>query len=1036
MKKHLLLTVLFVLIGGSALLAQTRVITGTVTSSAEGEGVIPGVSVTVPGTTLGAYTDMAGKYTLSVPANAKTLTFSFIGMKTVEIGIGDKSVIDVVMDQDLLNLDEVIVTGVAAGTPKKKMAVSVERVDEGKLKEVYAGSASSALQGKVAGLTIINSTGEPGSAATILVRGATQITGSQAPLIILDGAIMEGTLSDINVDDIESIEVVKGASASALYGSRAGNGVIAVTTRRGNLLAEGRSEVIIRNEYGINRLAKKYNLATHHQYRLADDYASYPYTKYAGVTYPSNYPGYGDVGVSGSRSIEPDQYLDNPYSRLFDHEAEIFPGSGYYTNYVSVGSNLGKTNFLVSFENNRQSGLVAETDGYQRNSFRVNVDHKLSAKLSVSATNLYVKSSTQDPGGANYYNGGVFFNTLLLEPDADFNAPNPDGQPYLFIPNIWQNEQESPIYNLWKIQDMTKRDRFLGTYLLKYNITSFLNFEGKYAYEYSLGDYTTYNPYDTYTRGGEGPVYSQGSYYRASTTDFSRNFQATINFNKKFGPFNTRAKLSYLFEKESYKSYSATGYDFALGGVPSFDAITGNKSITSYQDAIIAKNYFAILYIDFKDKYIFDGMFRYDGSSLFGADARWNPYYRVSGAWRITEDFKIPGVQELKLRAAYGTAGQRPGFADQYEVMAISGGLTSKAQLGNKNLKPSLSKEWEVGLNFDFLNRFSFEIIHSNTNTSDQILSVPLAVQYGGWPSQVQNAGSLNSKVWEATFDAAVVRKTNLTYNVGFVFDQVKTKITKLTVPPFQTGPQGQEANRCFYIREGEVFGAMYGYKFLTSLEELSQQLGETDNVSNYVLNSDGYVIPRGTEGTTSEVPVKKRDSNGALWYGKVGDSSPKFKISMTNNFNYKGFGLYALLEWKNGGDIYNKSAQWLTRDDRHGMMDQFGKPDYLKKTLTYYKTFYDVNEFNDFWVEDGSYLKLREVSLSYTIPSTALKSFIKGYIKGVKISVLGRNLYTLTNYSGYDPEVATTNGTQYFSYDFMGYPNYRSFAASLELKF
>lgn len=1036
MKKQLLLIVLFVFMGASTLLAQTRVITGTVTSSVEGEGPIPGVSVTVVGTTIGAYTDMAGKYTLNVPANARTLNFSFIGMKTREEQIGGRSVIDVVLEQDLLNLDEVIVTGVAAGTPKKKLAVSVERVDEEKLKEVYAGSASSALQGKVAGLTIINSSGEPGSAATILVRGATQITGSQAPLIILDGAIMEGTLADINVDDIESIEVVKGASASALYGSRAGNGVIAVTTRRGNMLVEGRTEIVVRNEYGINTLAKKYDLATHHQYQLAEDQGSYSYTRYKGVTYPANYPGYGDEGVDGSRSIEPDQYLDNPYARLYNHEDEVFPGSNYYTNYVSVGSNLGKTNFLLSFENNRQSGLVAETDGYKRNSFRLNVDHKLTPKLSVSASNLYVKSSTQDPGGANYYNGGVFFNTLLLEPDADFNAPNPDGQPYLFIPNIWQDEQESPIYNLWKVEDLTKRDRILGTYNARYNLTNSINVEGKYAFEYSLGDYTTYNPYDTWTRGGEGPVYSQGSYYRASSADFSQNFQATVNFNRKFGDFNTRAKLSYLFEKEAYKSHSATGNDFSLGGVPSFDAISGNKSITSYQDEIIAKNYFAILYLDYKDKYIFDGMYRYDGSSLFGSEARWNPYYRLSAAWRITEDIKIPGVQEFKLRAAYGTAGQRPGFADQYEVMSISGGLTSKFQLGNVNLKPSLSKEWEIGLNLDFLNRFSLEIIRSITNTTDQILGVPLAVQYGGWPSQVQNAGSLNSKVWEASFNAALIRKTNAAYNIGFIFDRVRTKITELTVPPFQTGPQGQEANKCFYIREGEVFGAMYGYKFLTSLEELAEQLGETDNISNYVINSDGYVIPKGTEGTTSEKPIKKLDETGAVWYGKTGDSNPKFKLAMTNNFSYKGFGLYALLEWKNGGDIYNKSAQWLTRDDRHGMMDQYGKPDYLKKTLTYYKTFYDVNDFNDFWVEDGSYLKLREVSFSYTVPASALGNFANGYIKGVKLSILGKNLWTLTNYSGYDPEVATTDGTQYFSYDFMGYPNYRSFAASLELKF
>jgi len=1036
MKRLLLMIILCVFAGTSVLLAQARVITGTVTSSVEGEGPIPGVSVTVVGTTLGTYTDLGGNYTLSVPANARFLSFSFIGMKTQDVEIAGRSVINVVLDQDLLNLDEVIVTGVAAGTPKKKLAVSVERVDENKIKEVYAGSASSALQGKVAGLTVISSTGEPGSAATILVRGATQITGSQAPLIILDGAIMEGTLGDINVDDIESIEVVKGASASALYGSRAGNGVIAVTTRRGNLLTEGKSEIIVRNEYGYNSLAKKYNLATHHQYQLQDDQASFPYTRYRGVTYPANYPGFGDEGVTGSRIIKADQYLDNPYARLYDHESEVFPGSGFYTNYISAGSNLGKTNFLISFENNRQAGLVTETDGYKRNSFRVNVDHRLTPKLLISASNLYVKSSTQDPGGANYYNGGVFFNTLLIEPDVNLKSENPDGQPYLFVPNKWQEEQENPIYNLWKVEDLTKRNRILGTYNARYNISPAINVEGKYAFEYSVGDYSSYEPYDTWERGGSGPTYSLGTYYRRGTNSFSQNFQTTVNFNQKFGDFNTRAKLSYLFEKQEYKSHSARGYDFSLGGVPSFDAIAGNKSITSYQDEILAKNYFAILYLDYKDKYIFDGMYRYDGSSLFGSEARWNPYYRLSAAWRLTEDIHIPNVQELKLRAAYGTAGQRPGFADQYEVMAISGGLTQKSQLGNMHLKPSLSKEWELGLNFDFLNRFSFEVIRSITNTSDQILAVPLAVQYGGWPSQVQNAGSLNSKVWEASFNAAVVRKTNFTYNAGFIFDRIRTKITELTVPPFQTGPQGQEADKCFYIREGEVFGAMYGYKFLTSLEEMRQQLGADDNIDNYVLNSDGFVIRKGTEGTTEEKPIKKLDEEGALWYGKTGDSNPKFKMAMTNNLSYKGIGLYALLEWKNGGDIYNKSAQWLTRDDRHGMMDQSGKPDYLKKTLSYYKTFYDVNDFNDFWVEDGSYLKLREVSLSYTIPASALNNFANGYIKGIKVAVLGKNLWTLTNYSGYDPEVATTDGTQYFAYDFMGYPNYRSFAASLEIKF
>ncbi|MBW6500784.1 MAG: SusC/RagA family TonB-linked outer membrane protein [Bacteroidales bacterium] len=1044
MKKIILLVVLFVFTSASALLAQTRVITGTVTSAIEGEGPIPGVSVVVPGTTLGAYTDIDGKYSLNVPSNASTLIFTFVGMKTEEVAIAGRSVIDVVMSLDLLNLDEVIVTGVAAGTPKKKMAVSVDRIDSEKLKEVYAGSASSALQGKVSGLTVVSSTGEPGSAATILVRGATQISGSQTPLIILDGAIMEGTLGDINVDDIESIEVVKGASASALYGSRAGNGVIAVTTRRGNMLTEGQTEVIVRNEYGINNLAKKYDLATHHAFVLAPDQASFPYTRYAGVTYPAGYRG-TEAGFTGSRVDEPDLYMDNPYAVLYDHEDLIFSGNDFYTNYVSVGSNLGKTNFLVSFENNVQSGLLVETDGYKRNSFRLNVDHKISPKLSVSASNLYVKSSTQDPGGDSKYNGGIFFNVLLSAPDTDFKMDNPDGQPYLFIPNAWETTTENPLYNLWKLQDLTTRNRVLGTYSAKYNLTNFLNLEGKYAFEYSTNTSESYSPYDTYTRAGANAVYSEGYLQIYDGKSISQTAQITANFNKKFGNFNTRARLSYLFEKGTFNSNQATGYDFSLGGVPSFDAIKGNKSITSYKNEIKAKNYFGILYLDYRDKYIFDGMLRYDGSSLFGEDARWNPYYRVSAAYRITEDLKIPGVQEFKIRGAYGTAGQRPGFADQYEVMAISGGQTSKSQLGNKLLKPSLSKEFEVGLNIDFLNRFSLEVVHSETNTTDQILSIPLAVQYGGWPSQIQNAGTLNAKVWEGSLNAVIVRKSDLNYDIGFIFDRVRAMITELNAPPYQTGPQGQEANKCFYVREGETFGVMYGYSWVTSLDQMAQQLAEADiastwwddtSIDSYTINSDGYVIVKGTEGTTSELPVRTLGEDGKALFSKIGDTNPKFKLSMRNSFSYRGFGVYGLLEWKNGGDLYNKSAQWLTRDNRHGMMDQFGKPDHLKKAIPYYKGFYDVNTFNSFWVEDASYLKLREVSVSYTVPSSALRGFMNGYVKGIKLALMGRNLLTFTNYTGYDPEVQTTDGTQYFAYDFMGYPNYRSFSASLEFKF
>jgi TonB-linked SusC/RagA family outer membrane protein len=1036
MKKIVLFMAFLFLAGMQTIMAQTKSVSGSVTSASDG-APIPGVSVIVKGTTIGTVTDINGKYQLNVPANASALTFSFIGMKTQDLTIGGLSTIDALLQDDVFGIDEVVVSGVASETPRKKLAVSVGKVDEKDLKQVPAFSAGSALQGKMAGVTVINSTGEPGMSSTILVRGATQLAGSQNPLIIVDGVRMQGTLADINVDDVESIEVVKGASASALYGSQAGNGVVVVTTKRGKGTAKGQTTVTFRNEYGINRVDNKYDLSESHAYKLATDWESVTnYTKYAGVTYPSGYQG-GTVGLSGARSLEPDHYMDNPYGRLLNHQKDFFVGNDFYTNYISVQNNSGNTNFLASFENYTNSGILFETQGYNRNSFRMNIDHRISDKLSLSASNLFVKSHQNYPGGDSKYNGGVFFNILLLEPDVDLKLQNPDGQPYLFIPNPWQSEQENPLYNLWKIEDNLERDRFLGAYALNWEITPDLKFRAEYSFENMSNLNTTFSPYDTYARAGGASVYSEGYYYKYTSKLFSERAQANLMYSKNFGEFLMRVKLSSLYENEEFQSYSGTGYDFGVKEVPSFDAIKGNKSLTSYQDQVVANNYFGILYLDYKDRYIFDGMYRYDGSSLFGSEERWQPYYRVSAAWRLTEDFAISGVQEFKLRAAYGTAGQRPPFAAQYEVMTVSGGVSSKSAKGNKFLKPSRTSEWEVGVDVDFLNRFSFIGTYAKGVTEDQFLQAPQASYSGGWSTQWVNAGTLETTTWEASLNAKIITSDKFNWTANLVFDRGRNKITKLNIPPYQTGPEGQDAYKAFYIREGETFGVMYGTHFLRSMEELEAQASVMNTSSDkYTVNADGFVILKGTEGTGKEAGVKQLDEEGGIKFTKIGDANPDFKMGIANTLSYNNLSLYFLFDWKQGGDIYNKSAQWLTRDDRHGMMDQAGKTENQKKTIDYYKSFYDVNEQNDFWVEDGTFVKLRELSLSYNLNGKGFRNLTGGFLKSARLSVMGRNLLTITKYSGYDPEVGTTNGTQIFAYDFMGYPNFRSFSASLELNF
>jgi len=216
----------------------------------------------------------------------------------------------------------------------------------------------------------------------------------------------------------------------------------------------------------------------------------------------------------------------------------------------------------------------------------------------------------------------------------------------------------------------------------------------------------------------------------------------------------------------------------------------------------------------------------------------------------------------------------------------------------------------------------------------------------------------------------------------------------------------------------------------------MALQLTEGETIDMYEINSDGYVVPAGSQGTIYETPQIEKNEKGANKLVKIGDANSDFNLKFSTNVSYKGFSFYMLWDWKQGGDIYNKTAQWLTRDNRSAIMDQYGKEEYEKKTTTYYKTFYATNEMADYWVEDGTYVKLREVSLYYNLDKKYLDKL--GFIKGVKIGFIGRNLLTFTDYSGYDPEVQTrtASGSQYFAYDFMGYPNFRSYSGSLEIKF
>lgn len=995
----------------------SRTISGVVRFKSDGSPIV-GANIIIVGTNRGTTTDVNGHYQITVRKDDHQLAFSYIGMQTVKLNIDKKIHADVSLQSDAYGLNEVIVAGVAAKTPRKNLTISVTKVNGKALNTSPSPSVVQSIEGKVAGVTVVQANGLPGSGAAIRLRGSTSLNGNQSPMIVLDGNILNTNLADINVDDVASVEVVKGAAASALYGSRAGNGVLVITTKRG-LNQKGQTRVHVRSEWGMQEIPHYIQQATHHPYQLADDWGNYAdFTKYKGVTYDS----LGNV-MRGSRRVTDSGFADQPYARLINQQKEFYKKGFYSNNYLSVLGNQKKTNFLISYERNKQSGIIFSTGGYTRNNLRVNLDHHILKNLKLSTSNLFVYANSNNPGSYKSFN-----DLLFVSPDVDLTKPNDDGTSYKIIPDPW-SVAENPLYPLYYRQKTSKRVSLIGNVIGTWYALRWISANAKYTYEYRNKYWNTYTPKGYLASGGQ---FINGSLYKQTYQEFNQDFQFTVNMNKKYKDLVGKLKLSYLYENSAYNNYSVLAQDFIVDNVPQLTNTDPTKSqLNSYEGKIVAINYFGILDVAWKDRYLFSGLFRMDGSSLFGANERWNPYYRVSAAYRISKDVHIPGIDELKIRTSYGTSGQRPGFSYQYETWSISNGILKKSTLGNKDLKPSETAELEFGLNVDFLKMFSFEATYSNSTTHDAFALAPLP-SHLGYPAQWRNVGTLAANSIEGTLSSRFFNNNNFGWRMSLTFSRIRQKVTQLSIPAYNTGPRN-----AFFVKAGETFGIMYGYSWVRSLKDMENQLPQGKTIDDYVVNSDGYVIQKGTEGTKAERPVKL-DLNGDGLPDKVviGDGNPDFNMSMDNTLRLWDFTVYFLISWKNGGDIYNYTRQYTFRDNRDLVIDQTGKTPGTKKTINYYQTFYDGTGINSYFVENGSFIKLRELSVSYSVNHAKLKKAHLGFLHDFSIGLRAKNLFTLTKYKGYDPEVASGGDLTNYPFDNFGYPNYRVITGSISFTF
>lgn len=1027
-------SLLFVLASTASAQNTTGRITGVVTDSGTNHPV-SGVQVTVAGGRLGATSDAEGRYNINnVPAgthvlDARRLGFRQISHPGVVVTAGNVTTVNLKLSAVALTLEAVVSTGVVDPTSGTRVPFTVGRVDAADT-PVPSTNAVETIQGKIAGVTV-TPTGQPGTGTNIVLRSPTSINKSNSPLIVVDGVIMSQSFGSSTADleslDIASVEVVKGAAAASLYGSRASSGVIQIRTKRGSDQPAGPTRITVRSEIGSNSLASDKKWAKYHYYMV--DSAATTYVDASGAPVDRE-----------ARVPKPiyTRFQDSRYpSPTYDQIQRFFDPGQTYKNSVTMSQNAGRTNWLLSLVNAKEDGVVLDGGAYGQNDIRLNLDHSLRDNLRISFSGYESNSKRRD------LNSNTFFQLINQAPDVNLKQPDPDGTPYIFQPDP-EGREPNPLYVLATQFRQRKAARTMGSLESHFAPLGWLSFDANVSYDRSDRN-------DEYflDQGLKSPDFGSGDPGEISETNGTTtalNSSASANLLGHFKQLTMRSTWRALIEREDNTIVTADGTDFAAPGVPNLSNAQ-QRFVSDTMQSIRSTGYFATLGLNYGDRYIFDGLIRRDGSSLFGPEERWHKYYRLSGAWRMAAESWWPfkgTITEFKPRISRGTAGGRPNFADQFETFDfVAGGGLEKQTLGNKALKPELSTETEFGIDAIVKDRYSIQLSYSKNKVTDQLIQVPLAGFYG-YTTQWQNAGTVEGNTIEGTFQAQILRGPKVTWQLGLVADRSRNKITEFDRSCFTT-------NTIAYRCAGTSLGSMYGFQFIKSAGQLPTSA--TDRASEFQKNDDGLLVWVGPNnsfkdgetkklwGTSTTIgtnnygwgmPIIRQNADGSSAVVKIGDGTPRFHYGVSNNVGWGDFTFYALLDVNVGGNVYDQTNQRMYQYGRSSDVDQTGKPQDLKKIVDYYVSLYQANNPVDYFVEDAGFVKLREASVRYQLPRRFTSVLSKVGANGASLSLIGRNLLTWTNYKGYDPEV----GSSLVRLDSFDYPRYRTVTGSVEINF
>lgn len=1020
-------TMLCVTLISSLSFAQTtKMVTGTITDAVSGESLI-GVNIMIEGSATGTTTDLDGKYSLNVPENA-VLVVSYIGYETIKESVKGRTVIDVKLGAKSEVMDEVVVVGY---TTMKRADVlgAVSKVGTKELTAAPLASAEQALQGRIAGVQVSAATGAPGADISVRVRGVGSIYSDNAPLYIVDGIPSSEGLNNISPNDIENVTVLKDASSAAIYGSRATNGVILITTKQGK---SGKARISYNGTVGVQNAVNLVKMANTKEY----------VELYNEATAADN------IGTSIQRSFITDDMLGNLAD--VNHVDEIFRTAMMHSHELSVSGGNDNVSYLVSGSYFNQDGIIRNS-GYERGTLRANLNAKAKEWLHIgmnmngSIANTKSVSSSGD-GYGNDQGGSVvryamFRNPAIPVKDANGNYID---KPSTYFGNAIYDTFFGDGYNPEALADYTDRNKNNKTLFAKVNAKILLPFNLNLNTNFGV-DYRSFEE-KVYNRswGDNNRINNPNSLTIANEEDLNWTFNTTLNFNRKFNDAHTvSALVGFEAIRETAKTANNSDQDFSIWDKNLIYIGNGNGKRESSQSewASTLASFFLQANYDYKSRYYINATLREDGTSRFIGDNRWGTFYSVSGGWNLRNEAFMADQEifhQLKLRAGYGVIGNQNvglyAYSDRYSPNyyypfgGVAANGYAQTQLGNENLKWETSEQFNVGLDMEFLKgALGFSVDFYNKITDNMLMQAPYPPSIGNASSPWINSGKvLNRGVdFEAVYHHIFKDgRFDIAFNGGFLHNEV----LEIDAPVV-----GGRVDNGVYATKTEV-GYPVGSFFMYEMDGIFQD--------EYEIISSAYQGAGIKPGDVKFKDIHKDGTIDSKDRKHVGSSIPKFTLGLNLSAEWKGFDVSAFFQGAYGHKIYN---QILT--DNEGFYRGFNV------TKRYYDNRWtETNPSNEYpraswkaksnnarvstrFLENASYTRLKNLQIGYTFKTNQWK------VDRLRIYLAATNLFTLTKYSGFDPEMTVSanssgEGDRANGIDWGTYPACRTYTFGVNLTF